>query len=236
MFSAVGPERRCRAMRSSSRSTRPVLRSRKVRRPSSPWSAASKTLLSDALVMARPPSPATTVATGIGKPLSVMATSVDSTPPKPTLMAFSTTTTCRHVLECAPNGIDRERPERGDAHRTDPVPGGALRVHDFLDRPEDRAHGHDHHFGVGTPVRVHEAARVAPEGLGEFRAQPSDAVQRRELAGVRQVPHLLERLGAHHGADGVRLCRVEHLAGLVGGQERVHLLLAREGPPARWHG
>ena len=48
--------------------------------------------------MARPPSPATTVATGTGSPVSVMATSVESTPPKPTLMAFSTTTTCRASL------------------------------------------------------------------------------------------------------------------------------------------
>ena len=45
--------------------------------------------------MARPPRPATTVATGTGSPVSVMATSVESTPPKPTLKAFSTTTTCR---------------------------------------------------------------------------------------------------------------------------------------------
>ena len=140
------------------------------------------------------------------------------------------------VLECVPNGIDRERPERGDAHRTDPVPGGALRVHDVLDRPEHRAHGHDHHVGVGTPVRVYQAARVAPERLGEFRAQRPDAVQRRELAGVRQVAHLLERLGAHHGADGVGLCRVEHLAGLVGGQERCPPAPGWEGSPARWHG
>ena len=98
MFSAVGPDRRCRAIRSSSRATRPWLRSRKVRRPSSSASAASKTPPSDVFVMERPPSPATTVETDTGNPLSVIATSVESTPPKPALMAFSTTTTRRAPL------------------------------------------------------------------------------------------------------------------------------------------
>ena len=95
MFSAVGPERRCVAMRSSSRSTRPMLRSRNVSRSDSPRSAASKTPRNDVLVIGRPPRPATTVETETGRPLSAMATSVESTPPKPTLKAFSTTTTSR---------------------------------------------------------------------------------------------------------------------------------------------
>ena len=42
---------------------------------------------------------------------------------------------------------------------------------------------------------------------------------------MRQVAHLLERLGPHHGADGVGLCGVEHLARLVGRQECIDLLL-----------
>ena len=79
--------------------------------------------------MERPPRPATTVATGTGSPLSAIATSVESTPPKPTLKAFSTTTTCRAPWSALSHGVDREGPERGDAERADPVPGVALRVH-----------------------------------------------------------------------------------------------------------
>ena len=54
MFSAEGPDRRLWAMRSSSRSTKAVFKSRKVSRPSPPRSASSKTRWSDAFVMARP--------------------------------------------------------------------------------------------------------------------------------------------------------------------------------------
>ena len=236
MFSAVGPERRCVAMRSSSRSTRSVLRSRKVSRSGSPRSAASKTPRSDVLVMARPPRPATTVETETGRPLSAMATSVESTPPKPTLKAFSTTTTWRALPSALAHGVDREGPERRDAERADAQPGVALLVDDVLDRPEHRAHGDDDHVGVGAAVGVHEPARVAPEGLGELRAQLADAPERGQLAGVGQVADLLERLGPDHGADGVRIGGVEHLARLVGGQEGVHLRLARAGRPARWRG
>ena len=168
MFSAVGPERRCRAMRSSSRSTRPVLRSRKVRRTSPPWSAASKTPPRDALVMARPPvppprwqpAPAARERHGHVRRQHPAEAHADGLLNDDDLLG---------VLECVPDGIDREGPEGGDADRADPVSGGALGIHDVLNRPQHRAHGHDHHVGVGTPVRVHQATRVAPEGLGELR-------------------------------------------------------------------
>ena len=135
------------------------------------------------------------------------------------------------TLERVPDCVNGEGPERGDAERTDPVPCGTLHVDDVLDRPEHRPHGHDHHVGIGAAVRVHQSSRVAPEGLGELRAELADAAQRSELAGVGEVAHLFERLRPDHGADGVRVCRVEDLAGLVRGQERIHLLLGRQIDP-----
>ena len=165
-----------------------------------------------------------------------MATSVESTPPKPTLKAFSTTTTRRALASAsrtASMGNGRNEVMPSAPMR---MPGVALGVDDVLDRPEHRAHGDDHDVGVGAAVRVHQSARVAPEGLGELLGQLPDAPERLQLAGVREVAHLLERLGPDHGADGVRVVGIEQLAGLVGRQERVDLLLRRAGPRARWRG
>jgi hypothetical protein len=61
MFSAEGPERRWAFSRSSSRSIAVWLRSRKVSGSSSSRKARSNSPRRLALVMARPPSPATTV-------------------------------------------------------------------------------------------------------------------------------------------------------------------------------
>ena len=117
------------------------------------------------------------MATGTGSPLSAMATSVESTPPKPTLKAFSTTTTCVAFWSAFRTASIGKGRNDGDADRADPESGVALGVDDVLDRPQHGAHGHDHHVGVGTPVRVHQATRVAPEGLGELGAQLADAAR-----------------------------------------------------------
>ena len=174
--------------------------------------------------------------TETGRPLSAIATSVESTPPKPTLKAFSTTTTRRAPPSAPRTAVDRERAERGDPEYADPDPRVTQVVDDVLDRPEHRAHGDDDHVGVGAPVGVHETARVAPEGLGELRTQLGDAVERGQLPGVGQVPDLLERLGPDHGTDGIGLGGVEHLARLVRAGGRRPPAPGWAGRPARWRG
>ena len=137
----------------------------------------------------------------------------------------------RAPLERAAHRVDRERPERGDAEGADAQPGLASLVHHVLDRPEHRAHGDDDHLRVGAAVGVHEPARVAPERLRELCTQLPDAPERGQLAGVGQVADFLERLGPHHGSDGIGVGGVEHLARLVGRKERVHLRLAGQVDP-----
>ena len=48
---------------------------------------------------------------------------------------------------------------------------------------------------------------------------------------MRQVAHLLERLGSHHGADGEGSGGVEHLARLIGRQECIDLFLGGKVHP-----
>ena len=76
--------------------------------------ASAKSGRSDADRMARPPRPATTVCTGTVCPVSAIATSVASTPPKPMLKAFSTTTTRLAPASAGVNLLGRERPEARD--------------------------------------------------------------------------------------------------------------------------
>src|SRR5690606_24621961 len=85
-FSAGGPDLRVRAARRSSPATRSWFRSRNVSGSTTPPESRRR---SDAFVMGRPPSPATTVVTWAPLPARAERTSAETMPPAPSENARS---------------------------------------------------------------------------------------------------------------------------------------------------
>ena len=108
MLSACGPGD---VRRVELRSTTSWSRSRKVSAPSRSATASSNSRRSDALVMGRPPRPATTSWTRGGSPESARRTFCPTIPPAPTAKAFSSTTTRSaraRALRTASSGYGRK--------------------------------------------------------------------------------------------------------------------------------
>ena len=159
-FSAVGPERRRRAMRASSPLDEvPIEIEERECLERRPIAANWKSSIKERLVMGRPPSPAITAWVCCGSPAVAIATSVATIPPAPGASAFSMTTTRRAPAERVSHRRGREGAERADPHYPDARPLLAQGVDGILDGPEHRAQGHDDGLGVLAPVGAHETPR-----------------------------------------------------------------------------
>ena len=234
MFSGLGPDRRVARIRASSRSTRPVSRSRKLKRPSSPRSGqqAAQRLL----VIARPPRPATTVEMrgrlGQGQPQVGGHDAAGSRGERP----------LQHDQvpwrgERLADGVHGERPERGDAEHADPHAVGAQLVDHVLDGAEHRAERDDDDVRVlGRYGRTRPPESRPNRPNSAAIAAVADDAERLLHAFVGQVADLGERLGADHGADRDRLApgRAPGAARTAAGTRPPGRV--RDVRPARWRG
>ena len=123
--------------------------------------------------------------------------------------------------------VNRPRPVAGHAEGADRDTLVAQLVDDVGERAQHRAQGDDDHLGVGGAVGPQEAARVAPERLGEVVGDLADDVEGAELAVRHQVLHLGVGLRPHHRPDRDRLVRVEPLPRLERREVGVDLVLSR---------
>ena len=233
MFSACGPERRSSPMRSSSRATRSVSRSRNDSASSSPaWRAhehvAQRRLRDRAAAEAGDDGRAVQLDAGQRHPHVRADDAADADGER--LLEHDD---LPRVLQRVADRVERERAERRDAERADRDALLAQLVDGLLDRAEHRAERDDDRLGALGPVGPHEPSGAAAERRLEVRGDLGDPVEREHLLVVLERLDLHERLGTDHRADRHRVVRVEHLARLERRQPRVHLLLRRACPPPR---
>ena len=224
MASAVGPVRRVRLSRSSSKLTTSALRSINVTCSSSSRPASSNRRVSDVRVIApaQPGNDGVAVQRDAGQRL---AHAVGQDAAHPDGEAFLQHHHALRVLQRLAQHGERERPERTDGDRADLHAALAHFVDHHLHRAVDRAERNDDRFRVFGAIGADEAAGVAAELFLELASQFRDEMQRAQLFVMLQVAHLGEGLRAHQGADADRVVRVEDLPRLVRGQIRVDLLL-----------
>ena len=226
-FSADGPERRVAAIRASSRSTSPWSRSRKVSGSQLARAASASIASSERRVIGATAEPGDDGAQRAARVVGAMATSVESTPPKPMLNAFSTTTTRRAPASASRTALAGNG--RNDVIPTTPIRSPASRRASTasLMVPSTEPRATTTVSASSVPVGAEQAPAARPKALGELRRERGDPLERLELAQVGEVADLLERLGPDHRPDRDRIVGVEHLAGLVGRQEGVDLVLGR---------